>query len=90
MTITDLTSREECEKIRDDVGELSRLADGRTTTRSKITSYTVQGKELWLFGIRALTDAELARKDAKKAHKEEFKDAVPNDVLLKIVGTINK
>ena len=88
VTILDLPSQEECLKMRNDLGELNKLAKGRTTTRSRIKSYTVNGKELWFFGIRALTDTELEKKDERKAFKEANKDAISNADLLKIVATI--
>lgn len=88
--ITDLSSRDEALKIRDDVYELNRMADGRNTLRSKIKNYMVNGEELWYFAIRALTDTELAKKDERAQYKEDNKDAVSQADILKIVNSINK
>lgn len=90
VTVTDLESKEAALNMRDDVYEINRLADGRNTLRSKIQSYMVNGEELWFFAIRALTDSELAKKDARAEWKAVNKDAVSQSDLLKIVNGINK
>lgn len=88
VTVLDLESKEAALAMRDDVYEINRLQAGRNTLRSKIQSYMVNGKELWFFAIRALTDSELAKKDARKEFKEENKNAISQADLLKIVGSI--
>lgn len=90
VVVTDLESKEAALAMRDDVYEINRLADGRNTLRSKIQSYMVNGEPLWFFAIRALTDSELAKKDARAEWKAENKDAVSQTDLLKIVNGINK
>lgn len=90
VMLTDLKSQDDGLNMREDVYELDRRAHGKNTLRSKVSDYTVNGEKLWFFGIRALTDAEMARSQAKKDLKVANKDAVTEAELLKVIKKISK
>lgn len=64
-----LRNKLEAEKIRDDVYELNKVAEGKPTLRSRIRDYTEDGKTYWLLSVRYLTDSEQETRD-KGRNKE--------------------